>query len=74
MYKSQFVVQADGLGPECCHQPPGSFVAANGGTVATGFQTTSPPIQLKRDPDLESYLAGALSAAEQAGVDFVERS
>ena len=73
-YRSQFVVQANGLGPSCCHQPPGTFVAANCGTVVTGFQTSSPTEQQKKDSgqSYKKYLAGALTAAEQAGVDFVE--
>lgn len=74
-YPSQFVVQANGLGPSCCHQPPGTFVAATCGTVLTGFQTSSPTEQVKKQGSPNSYLpylTGALTAAEQADVGFVE--
>ena len=71
-YPTQFVVQENGLGPSCCHQPTASFVPANCGTVVTGFQTTDPAFRLKRGRDLETYLAAGLTAAEQAGGDFVE--
>jgi len=65
-YPSQFVLQANGLGPMSGQQPPGAFVAANCGTVVTGFQTKAP----EQEPVAD--LPGALSAAEQAGVDFAE--